>query len=79
MMMNDILDTQEMNKLKFSVVETKTAVCPTCGDHSEFVLCGVQEWPARVAEIAGLPTTMTVWGCSSCETTLLEPNIQFDD
>lgn len=78
-MMNDILDTQEINNLKFTVADAKTAVCPTCGHHSEFVLCGVQEWPARVAEAAGLPTTMSVWSCKSCETTLLEPNLHFED
>jgi len=78
-MMNDMLDTQEMKNLKFTTEETKTAVCPTCGEHSEFVLCGIQEWPARVAEAAGLPTIMTVWSCKSCETTLLETNIHFED
>ena len=77
--MNDILDTKELNNVNSTVSETKTAVCPTCGDHSEFVLCGVQEWPARVAEAVGLPTTMSVWSCQSCETTLLEPNLHFED
>jgi hypothetical protein len=74
-----MLDTQEMRSLQFAVAETRTAVCPTCGDQSDFSLCGIQEWPVQVAEKAGLPTTMSVWSCTACETTLLEPNLHFDD
>lgn len=77
--MSDMRDTQELKRLQFAVVKTQTAVCPTCGNHSDFTLCGTQEWPARVAEAAGLPTIMSVWSCDSCETTLLEPNLHFDD
>jgi hypothetical protein len=78
-MMDDMLDTQDMKRLQFTVAETRTAVCPTCGDSSQFTLCGIQEWPPRVAEAAGMPTTMSVWSCDSCETTLLEANLHFDD
>ena len=74
-----MLDTQEIQRLQFTAVETRTAVCPACGNQTELSLCGVQEWPARVAEAAGLPTTMSVWNCTACETTLLEPNLHFDD
>ena len=76
--MNDMLDTQEMKNLKLTESKTQTALCPTCGDHSEFTLCGIQEWPQRVAEAAGLPRIMSVWQCQSCDTTLLEPNLKFD-
>gem|GEM_PF-5444947 len=78
MIMDDMLDTKEMKRLEFTVAKTQTAICPTCGDHSDFSLCGIQEWPKRVAEAAGLPTIMSVWQCQSCETTLLEPNLHFD-
>jgi hypothetical protein len=77
--MNDMRDTQEIQHLQFTVAETQTAICPTCGDHTQFTLCGIQEWPARVAEAAGLPSVMSVWSCDSCDTTLLESNLHFDD
>ena len=72
-------DTQETNKLQFTVAESRSAVCPTCGNHSEFVLCGVQTWPLKVAQAAGLPEVISVWQCLTCDTTLLEPNLNFDE
>lgn len=77
--MGDRLSTQEMNQLKFTVAETRTAICPTCESSSDFVLCGTQTWPARVAEAAGMPEVMTVWNCQTCGTTLLAPNLKFDE
>ena len=78
-MMNKHIDTQEMAQLEFTVADTRTAVCPTCGDHSVFTLAGTQTWPPRIAEAAGLPPVMNAWHCETCGTTLLEPNINFDE
>ena len=47
-MMNGLLDSQEMQNLKFNVAEMQTAVCPTCNDHSQFTFCGAQKWPERI-------------------------------
>lgn len=77
--MNDMLSTQEMKKLQFKVQQSRTAVCPTCGISSTFTFSGTQQWPPHIAEKAGLPEVMNVWSCDSCGTTLLEPNLTFDE
>ena len=77
--MNNMPNTQEMTQLNYVVGETKTAQCPSCGTSSEFVSCGTQEWPPHIAAAAGLPEVMMVWACQTCHTTLLEPNLTFDE
>lgn len=74
-----MLDTKEMRQLNMAVTPTtQTAICPTCATHSEFTFHGTQTWPPKVAQAMNLPEVINVWHCQSCDTTLLEPNLDFD-
>lgn len=79
MIMNsDKVDTKEMKRIHFQVPPTRTATCPTCGKHSTFTFHGEQRWPEKVAKAMNLPEVIVVWQCDTCDTTLLEPNLNFD-
>ena len=49
-----------------------TTTCPTCGRTGQFTANGTQRWPAAVAAAHGLPTTITLWTCPHCHSTLSE-------
>lgn len=53
-------------------------VCPSCDKETSFDLIGVQNWPTEVARKLKVSETQTVWQCRSCDTTLMEPSIQFN-
>jgi len=52
------------------------ARCPSCHQVSRFTYCGEQHWPPKVAEMLGLPTTIRLWVCGNCESTITEPNLK---
>lgn len=49
--------------------------CPSCAQVTGFDFLGVQQWPERVAQLAGIPAKQTVWQCQKCLTTLMEASI----
>lgn len=53
-------------------------ICPSCGEKTPFDLLGIQSWPEKVAEAAGFSSVQTVWQCRNCDTTLMEPSLNFD-
>lgn len=67
-----ITDTHKTVRVK------KTAVCPTCQQHSTFEYMGEQRWPEKVAKAANIPPVTQVWSCTCCLTTLLENSLNFD-
>lgn len=54
----------------------RSARCPSCGKLTEFTFLGVQRWPARVAEAAGISPVVNLWDCHSCHSTISEPSMQ---
>lgn len=66
-----ITDTQE-------IVKTAIATCPSCGARARFIQIGEQSWPERVAKAVGMPTTVQLWNCAACHTTLLHPSLRFE-
>jgi hypothetical protein len=61
------VETQEPITL---VYEEVVAHCPSCGATSAFEYCGVQQFPPRAAERAGLPSTLYLFTCCGCGSTL---------
>lgn len=52
------------------------ARCPSCGRYGWFGFRGVQHWSEQVAEKCGLPTSIRLWICEYCQTTISEPNLR---
>ena len=55
--------------------EHRLATCPTCKHNGKFEYLGVQHWPPELARQVGLPSTIVLWSCSHCHTTISEPNL----
>jgi hypothetical protein len=53
----------------------RLASCPTCGCSGEFEFSGTQRWPAEVARRLNLPSTIHLWTCLVCETTICEQEL----
>lgn len=54
----------------------RKARCPSCGQQTQFSYSGVQRWPKRVAEAAGINPVVYLWNCQSCQSTISEQNLQ---
>jgi len=50
--------------------------CPSCRQVGQFTYLGKQEYPKQVAEAAGLPTTIHLWTCPNCLTTVNEIDLR---
>jgi len=50
--------------------------CPSCGMHSRFVYCGTQQFPRRVAALAGLPSEVHLYNCTHCGSTISHVNLK---
>lgn len=48
----------------------KHATCPACKQHVSFESVGVQHWPVEICRKYGIPTSVTLWHCSHCKTTV---------
>jgi RNase P subunit RPR2 len=48
------------------------AHCPNCGHITLFRYAGEQKCPPQVAELLGLPTSISLWHCDNCNSTLSE-------
>lgn len=53
----------------------RLVTCPSCGTYTVFTYVGKQIWPERIAKAAGVPSTMRLWECSHCHTTLSETEL----
>jgi hypothetical protein len=49
------------------------ALCPSCQEWTEFTFLGVQRWPEAVARLHGLPSTLMLYNCACCQTTISQP------
>jgi len=67
--MQEIMRTQ-------NTIETQ---CPTCGEHSQFNHIGEQTWSEAVAEKLGVPTTINLYDCNHCHTTLTDVQLNGQD
>jgi hypothetical protein len=65
------------SKLPIELTQTPTieGICPSCGHTGEFTLLGVQKWPARVAQAAGVPEVVGLYQCACCKTTVSEVDL----
>jgi hypothetical protein len=61
----------------FMLKDRIEACCPSCGQRTTFTLIGEQRWPREVAKLLGLPHTVRLYLCGSCESTISEPNLRF--
>lgn len=52
------------------------AHCPSCQRKGWFEYSGVQHWSERVAAACGLPSTMRLWTCEYCHSTLSEISLR---
>lgn len=52
------------------------AHCPSCQKMGWFEFRGVQRWSENVAAACGQPSTMRLWTCESCQSTLTEANLR---
>lgn len=51
--------------------ETQTvAACPACQGAALSAFIGTQTWPQAVAERLNMPTTVEIWQCQRCQTTI---------
>ncbi|MEP7286584.1 MAG: hypothetical protein ABI947_12550 [Chloroflexota bacterium] len=57
------------------MLETRVATCPTCKQTGKFEYLGEQHWPPDVAKALNLPTTIILWSCSRCHTTISEMDL----
>lgn len=57
--------------------QEQEAFCPSCEQPSHFIESGVQKWPPRVAQAAGLPEVIQLWQCKNCHTTISEIDLHF--
>ncbi len=56
--------------------EHRIAACPTCKHTGEFDYLGEQHWPPELTRKLGLPSTIMLWSCSHCHTTISEPDLR---
>lgn len=61
------LKTQEPITL---VYEEVVANCPSCGQTAPFEYCGVQQFPPHIASLTNLPSTLYLFTCCACGSTL---------
>jgi hypothetical protein len=57
------------------VVKRQTATCPTCKRTGEFEYLGEQHWPPELTRKLGLPSTIILWSCPACQTTISETDL----
>lgn len=55
------------------------AQCPSCNTHSVFTFLGVQHWPVRVAQMMGTKTSIKLWQCGHCSSTISDIEDQTQD
>lgn len=67
--MNTVLPKMQ----KPAVIE---ACCPSCGRLGNFRYGGEQRLPARVAQITGMPMSISLWHCDHCHSTLSEVDLK---
>jgi len=81
-MMNDTICRKQTSMLQQNQVETRPILhhgtCPTCNEKTSFDLIGIQNWPEKVAKLAGFAATQTIWQCRNCDTTLMEPSLNLN-
>jgi hypothetical protein len=54
------------------------AHCPNCDKSTVFSYCGAQRFPREAARRAGLPTTLHLWNCTRCHSTISHLELQRD-
>src|SRR5687768_2198001 len=52
-----------------------SARCPSCNAWSTFRAVGEQHWPLEVARLTGLPSTIRLYVCYNCGSTISEQNL----
>jgi hypothetical protein len=57
------------------MTQKRFAICPSCNHSGDFALLGVQRVPLEVAQKLGLPTSIVLWSCPHCHTTVSEPDL----
>jgi hypothetical protein len=62
---------KKTDKATGPLVETRLAVCRSCGCEDHFTFAGIQEIPPRVAVKLGVER-FSLWNCPNCGTTLSE-------
>ncbi len=58
------------------ILPERQAHCPSCGQITSFSYSGVQHWPQRVAQAAGIDPVVRLWNCQNCQSTISEQNLQ---
>jgi hypothetical protein len=61
------------------VYEEVVTYCPSCGCHATFDYCGVQRFPERAAALANLPTSLHLFTCRACGSTLSHIDLDMDN
>jgi hypothetical protein len=50
--------------------------CPSCGYEGSFKYIGTQVWPQEVAERLGVATSIALYQCENCLTTISAPMLK---
>jgi hypothetical protein len=64
--------TEDVEMMEMNTQHNRMANCPSCDSYAEFTYAGEQHWPEKVAQAAGMPTVVSLWHCTACNTTLIE-------
>jgi ribosomal protein S27AE len=54
----------------------REAKCPSCGERGWFLYGGEQQWPLKVAQALGIPTSSPLWHCGACHSTFTERDLK---
>ena len=60
-----------------NICQEHEVFCPSCEQPTYFTESGVQKWPPKVAQAAGLPEVIQLWQCENCHTTISEIDLHF--